>query len=87
MHDFLCSNIKKTNRTLTLNVLMKLLDNKCGTTPVMEMSKSLSRNCVQKSFQEKIVVRIMQEKVNDARIALHIASKEFECSKQNTTNV
>ena len=60
---------------------MKLLDNKCGTTPVMEMSKSLSRNCVQKSFQEKIVVRIMQEKVNDARIALHIASKEFECSR------
>ena len=44
------------------------------------MSKSLSRNCVQQSFQEKMVVKIMKEKVNDAKVAWkhEISEKNIE---------
>lgn len=51
MHDFLSYNLKKTNMTQTENILTKLLENKCGTTPVMKWLKVYQR-IVRKVFQK-----------------------------------
>ena len=82
MHNYFKSNIKLTNRNLTVNLLKKLQRSNIGTNEVMEYTKKIESQFYRKpTGMSRNVHFVMREKIFDAEWAEKQIRKQFLWNK------
>ena len=78
MHKYFTSNIKLTNRNLTINLIKNLMKNKLGTTEVMVYSKMIEKQMFRKQAgSSRTTYYAMREKLIDAEWAEKVVRRQF----------
>ena len=87
MHTNLCLNLKLTKRTLTVNLLRKLIRNQVGTNEVMIQAGNITRHYARRNGFAKTVKFMMKEKLLDAVLDQKHIKVEFLKSKEVYTGI